>query len=94
MNWKFEDENKPYSSEDAYDDLEAIKAMLHEAQRKINRNKLEDSGIDFSINLDVDNSEKEQQLQYFFAVAFFYTFFTECPYMYVIIRIVGLTSIC
>ncbi|CBK75511.1 hypothetical protein CIY_29900 [Butyrivibrio fibrisolvens 16/4] len=37
MDWNFEDENKPYSSDDAYEDLEAIKAMLHDAQRKINR---------------------------------------------------------
>ena len=59
MNWNFDDESKPYSSDDAYEDLEAIKAMLHEAQRRINRNKLEDSGIDFSINLDVENSDKE-----------------------------------
>ncbi|MBR5637482.1 MAG: hypothetical protein IKW81_11195 [Pseudobutyrivibrio sp.] len=59
MNWNFEDESKPYSSDDAYEDLEAIKAMLHEAQRKINRNKLEKSDIDFSINLDVDNSDKK-----------------------------------
>jgi hypothetical protein len=59
MNWKFEDENKPYSSDDAYEDLEDIRALLHEAQRKINRNKLDKSGIDFSINLDVDNNEKE-----------------------------------
>ena len=59
MNWNFDDESKPYSSDDAYEDLEAIKAMLHEAQRRINRNKLENSGIDFSINLDVENSDKE-----------------------------------
>ena len=59
MSWNFEDESKPYSSDDAYEDLEAIKAMLHEAQRKINRNKLEKSDIDFSINLDVDNRDKK-----------------------------------
>lgn len=59
MSWNFEDESKPYSSDDAYEDLEAIKAMLHETQRKINRNKLEKSDIDFSINLDVDNSDKK-----------------------------------
>ena len=59
MGWNFEDEDKPYSSDDAYEDLEDIRALLHEAQRKINRNKLDKSGIDFSINLDVDNNEKE-----------------------------------
>ena len=59
MGWNFEDEEKPYSSDDAYEDLESIKAMLHEAQRKINRSKLEKSGIDISINIDVENSDNE-----------------------------------
>lgn len=59
MSWNFEDENKPYSSEDAYEDLEEVRAMLHEALRKINRSKLEKSGIDFSINLDVKNSDNQ-----------------------------------
>ncbi|SDH70440.1 hypothetical protein SAMN05421493_10394 [Pseudobutyrivibrio sp. 49] len=56
MNWKFEDENKPYSSDDAYDDLEAVKEMLREAQRKITRDKLEDSGIDFSVNIEIEKN--------------------------------------
>lgn len=59
MSWNFDDENKPYSSDDAYEDLEAIKAMLHDAQRKINRSKLEKSGIDISFNLDVENSDND-----------------------------------
>lgn len=59
MYWKFEDEDKPYSSDEAYDDLEAVKAMLREAQRKINRNKLEDSGIDFSVNIEIEKENNE-----------------------------------
>jgi hypothetical protein len=59
MDWNFEDENKPYSSDDAYEDLEAIKAMLHDAQRKINRKKLEDSGIDFSVNIEIEKENNE-----------------------------------
>ncbi|QFJ54122.1 hypothetical protein [Pseudobutyrivibrio xylanivorans] len=55
MGWNFEDESKPYSSDDAYEDLEAIKAMLHEAKKKINRSKLEDSGIDISLNIELDD---------------------------------------
>jgi hypothetical protein len=57
MKWNYDDESKPYSSEDAYEDLEAMKAMLREAQRKINRNKLEQSGIDISFNLDVEDNK-------------------------------------
>lgn len=56
MSWNFEDESKPYGSDEQYEDLEAIRAMLHEAQRKINRQKLEKSGIDISLNIDVKNS--------------------------------------
>jgi hypothetical protein len=59
MDWNFEDEKKPYSSDDAYEDLEAIKAMLHDAQRKINRKKLEDSGIDFSVNIEIEKENNE-----------------------------------
>ena len=59
MNWKFEDENKPYSSYDAYEDLEVIKAMLHNAQRKINRSKLEESGIDFSVNIEIEKEDND-----------------------------------
>ncbi len=54
MSWNFEDENKPYSSEDAYEDLEDIKAILADAQRRINRNKLEKSGIELNIKIDVE----------------------------------------
>lgn len=60
MGWNFEDEDKPYNPDDAYEDLEAIKAMLHNAQRKINRKKLEESGIDFSVNIEIEKDNKEE----------------------------------
>ena len=59
MTWNFEDESKPYSSDDAYEDLENIRAMLHDAQRKINRGKLDKSGIDVSINIEIDQKNQE-----------------------------------
>ena len=59
MTWNFEDERKPYSSDDAYEDLENIRAMLHDAQRKINRGKLDKSGIDVSINIEIDQKNQE-----------------------------------
>ena len=58
MDYNWEDESKPYSSDDAYEDLEKLKKMLHEAQRKINRGKLEKSDIDLSINIEVDENNK------------------------------------
>ncbi|WP_304173780.1 hypothetical protein [Pseudobutyrivibrio ruminis] len=58
MDYNWEDESKPYSSDDAYEDLEKLKEMLHEAQRKINRGKLEKSDIDLSINIEVDENNK------------------------------------
>ena len=58
MSYNWEDESKPYSSDDAYEDLEKLKEMLHEAQRKINRGKLEKSDIDLSINIEVDENNK------------------------------------
>ncbi len=58
MDYNWEDESKPYSSDDAYEDLEKLKEMLHEAQRKINRGKLEESDIDLSINIEVDENNK------------------------------------
>lgn len=58
MDYNWEDESKPYSSDDAYEDLEKLKEMLHEAQRKINRGKLEKSDIDLSINIEVDENKE------------------------------------
>ncbi|SET30666.1 MULTISPECIES: hypothetical protein [unclassified Pseudobutyrivibrio] len=58
MDYNWEDESKPYSSDDAYEDLEKLKEMLHEAQRKINRGKLEKSDIDLSINIEMDENNK------------------------------------
>ena len=55
MDFNFEDESKPYSSEDAYEDLEKVREILHEAQRKINKEKLKASEIDLSIQIDVEN---------------------------------------
>lgn len=57
MSWNFEDENKPYSSDDAYEDLESIKAILADAQRRINRSKLEKSGIELNIKIDVEGNQ-------------------------------------
>ncbi|WP_090421131.1 hypothetical protein [Pseudobutyrivibrio sp. YE44] len=59
MNWNFEDESKPYSSDDAIDDLEAVRAMLHEAQKKINRGKLESSDIGINISIQVEDNDKD-----------------------------------
>ena len=59
MDYNWEDESKPYSSDDAYEDLEKLKEMLHEAQRKINRGKLEKSDIDLSINIEMDENNKQ-----------------------------------
>ncbi|SEK77397.1 hypothetical protein SAMN02910377_01796 [Pseudobutyrivibrio ruminis] len=58
MDYNWQDESKPYSSDDAYEDLEKLKEMLHEAQRKINRGKLEKSDIDLSINIEMDENNK------------------------------------
>lgn len=58
MSWNFEDENKPYSSDDAYEDLESIKAILADAQRRINRSKLEKSGIELNIKIDVEGNQQ------------------------------------
>ena len=58
MDYNWEDESKPYGSDNAYEDLEKLKEMLHEAQRKINRGKLEKSDIDLSINIEVDENKE------------------------------------
>ena len=46
------DENSyvdPTNSEEAIDELENIRGLLHDAKRRINRNKLEKSDIDLTI---------------------------------------------
>ena len=58
MSWNFEDESKPYNSDDAYEDLENLRAMLHEAQKKINRGKLESSDIGININIQIDDDSQ------------------------------------
>ena len=56
MDFNFDDESKPYSSDDAYEDLEKIREILHDAQRRINKDKLNKADIDVSISIDVPNS--------------------------------------
>ena len=56
MDFSFEDESKEYSSEDAYEDLEKIREILHGAQREINKDKLKKTEIDISIQIDVENN--------------------------------------
>ncbi|MCR4830588.1 MAG: hypothetical protein K5883_03965 [Pseudobutyrivibrio sp.] len=55
MDFNYEDENKPYTSDDAYEDLERIRDILREAKVKINKDKLKKSEIDVSINIDLPN---------------------------------------
>ena len=55
MDFNFDDESKPYSSDDAYEDLEKIREILHDAKRRINKDKLKDSEIDLSISIDIPN---------------------------------------
>lgn len=40
-----------YTSEEAYDDLESIKALLRDTKRRINRNKLEKTDIDIQFEI-------------------------------------------
>ncbi|MBO5618144.1 MAG: hypothetical protein J6M63_00310 [Pseudobutyrivibrio sp.] len=54
MDFNFEDESKPYSSDDAYEDLEKIREILHSAQRNINKDKLKSTPIDLSIQINID----------------------------------------
>ena len=56
MDFNFDDESKPYSSDDAYEDLEKIREILHDAQKRINKDKLNKADIDVSISIDVPNS--------------------------------------
>ena len=58
MDFNYDDENKPYSSDDAYEDLEKIRDILHDAQMRINKDKLNKADIDVSINIDLPNSNK------------------------------------
>ncbi|MCR4566600.1 MAG: hypothetical protein K5769_01005 [Pseudobutyrivibrio sp.] len=54
MEHKFncDDESKPYSSDDAYEDLEKIREILHDAQKRINKDKLKKVDVDLSFNID------------------------------------------
>ena len=58
MDFNYDDENKPYSSDDAYEDLEKIRDILHDAQMRINNDKINKADIDVSINIDLPNSNK------------------------------------
>ncbi|MBR5953352.1 MULTISPECIES: hypothetical protein [Pseudobutyrivibrio] len=58
MDFNFQDENKPYSSDDAYEDLEKIRDILHDAQMRINKDKINKANIDVSINIDLPDSNK------------------------------------
>ncbi|MBP5325414.1 MAG: hypothetical protein J6Y86_07965 [Pseudobutyrivibrio sp.] len=58
MDFNYDDENKPYSSDDAYEDLEKIRDILHDAQMRINKDKINKADIDVSINIDLPNSNK------------------------------------
>lgn len=54
MDFNCDNENKSYSSDDAYEDLEKIREILHNAQREINKDKLKSSSIDMSIHIDIE----------------------------------------
>ncbi|MCR5579956.1 MAG: hypothetical protein K6F66_00060 [Pseudobutyrivibrio sp.] len=54
MDFNYDDENKPYTSDDAYEDLEKIKDILRDAKTRINRNKLKGTEIDIEIKIDLD----------------------------------------
>ena len=58
MDFNYDNENKPYSSDDAYEDLEKIRDILHDAQMRINKDKINKADIDVSINIDLPNSNK------------------------------------
>ncbi len=53
MDFNFDDESKPYSSDDAYEDLEKIRELLHDTKRRINRDKLKNTEIDIEIKIDI-----------------------------------------
>ena len=58
MDFNYDNENKPYSSDDAYEDVEKIRDILHDAQMRINKDKINKADIDVSINIDLPNSNK------------------------------------
>ena len=47
-----------YTSYDAYEDLELIRARLHEAKRKINRSKLEKADMNISFGVIIEDKKK------------------------------------
>ena len=53
MDFNFDDESKHYSSDDAYEDLEKIRELLHDTKRRINRDKLKNTEIDIEIKIDI-----------------------------------------
>ncbi|MCR4568516.1 MAG: hypothetical protein K5769_10710 [Pseudobutyrivibrio sp.] len=57
MDHKFncDDDSKPYSSDDAIEDLEKVREILRDAKMQINKDKLKKSDIDVSINIDLNN---------------------------------------
>ena len=55
MDFNFDHEDKPYTSDEAYEDLEKIKEILHDAKKRINKDKLQKSEIDISIKIDIEN---------------------------------------
>ena len=55
MDFNCNDESKPYTPDDAYEDLEKIREILHDAQKRINKDKLNKTEIDVSINIDFQN---------------------------------------
>ena len=57
MDYKFhcDDDSKPYSSDDAIEDLEKVREILHDAKMRINKDKLKKTDIGVSISIDVDN---------------------------------------
>ncbi len=59
MDHKFncDDEGKPYSSDDAYEDLEKIREILHDAQKRINKDKLKNVDVDLSFNIDFNDKK-------------------------------------
>ncbi len=58
MEYKFEDEDSPYSRDDAYEDLEKIRELLHNTRKQIKRDKLDQSDIDLSINIESKYTKK------------------------------------
>lgn len=55
MGYNFDDDSKEYSDDAAYEDLEKIKALLHDAKVRINKGKIKKSDIDLSINIEIEN---------------------------------------